>query len=175
MYWLTSASVEEEQLQRALGGSLIPDASMSVPQPSAPAGVDFASMSEEEQIAYAMKLSMETGKYCTVVVGIMKWMYPVTLLLCYVLIWTIIFCSWVQITNDIVGIFTLLLHSFMLMIAILGFIVFESFYIIFVVVFLILYSLLFFNKTLSQKISKWIAKLSGTILHNEFYWNTLSL
>lgn len=66
------------------------------------------------------------------------------------------------------GIFTLLLHSFMLMIAILGFIVFESFYIIFVVVFLILYSLLFFNKTLSQKISKWIAKLSGTILQIEF-------
>ncbi|CAG5134837.1 unnamed protein product [Candidula unifasciata] len=58
---VTAASVEEEQLQRALGGSLVPDAAVSVPPTTGSSAVDFAAMTEEEQIAYAMKLSMETG------------------------------------------------------------------------------------------------------------------
>uniref|UniRef100_A0A0B7AMZ2 26S proteasome non-ATPase regulatory subunit 4 n=1 Tax=Arion vulgaris TaxID=1028688 RepID=A0A0B7AMZ2_9EUPU len=58
----STATAEEEQLQRALGGSLIPDTSEAQPVvPPTPASMDFASMSEEEQIAYAMRLSMETG------------------------------------------------------------------------------------------------------------------
>lgn len=56
-----SASVEEEMLEKALGASLNPDD--SVPQSSNPTPVemDFASMSEDEQVAYAVRLSMQNS------------------------------------------------------------------------------------------------------------------
>ncbi|XP_059141060.1 26S proteasome non-ATPase regulatory subunit 4-like [Physella acuta] len=58
---ISAASVEEEMLEKALGASLNPDD--SVPQSSNPTPVemDFASMSEDEQVAYAVRLSMQNS------------------------------------------------------------------------------------------------------------------
>ncbi|CAL1548559.1 unnamed protein product [Lymnaea stagnalis] len=58
---ISAASVEEELLERALGASLIPDDSAPQSINPTPVGMDFASMSEEEQVAYAMRLSMENA------------------------------------------------------------------------------------------------------------------
>jgi len=62
---VSAASAEEELLERALGagtGSTLapPDSvpASATPGPT-PGGADFATMSEDEQIAYAMRLSME--------------------------------------------------------------------------------------------------------------------
>lgn len=46
-------------LERALGASLNPDESLPQSTNPTPQAVDFASMSEEEQVAYAVRLSME--------------------------------------------------------------------------------------------------------------------
>ncbi|XP_013071080.2 26S proteasome non-ATPase regulatory subunit 4-like [Biomphalaria glabrata] len=56
---LSAASVDEEMLERALGASLNPDESLPQSTNPTPQAVDFASMSEEEQVAYAVRLSME--------------------------------------------------------------------------------------------------------------------
>ncbi|XP_005089400.1 26S proteasome non-ATPase regulatory subunit 4 [Aplysia californica] len=58
---VSAASAEEELLERALGTSTNPEESAPQSVNPTPSGLDFASMSEDEQIAYAMRLSMENS------------------------------------------------------------------------------------------------------------------
>ena len=54
------ASAEEELLDRALGASTNAEES-APPSVNLTPSMDFAQMSEDEQIAYAMRLSMDPG------------------------------------------------------------------------------------------------------------------
>jgi len=65
---VSAASADEELLERALGTNTTNNPEDSVPvsvNPTPASGMDFATMSEDEQIAFAMRLSMENSAVST--------------------------------------------------------------------------------------------------------------